>query len=197
MITLDELLASRDARHALQQQLLAEHPGHTLVCTTVVVPGSVKRNQQSLIVAHAAVEALRKAFGVDQWTERDRRQRFIERDLPTGYEVYLVTPTPLLEAKLMAVQIEDSHPLGRLFDIDVIDQQGAPVPRTAVGGEPRHCLVCNREARYCMRMRWHSQDDIWEAINQRIDAYVKSTFSLSQMSKAKLASAMPWRENEG
>ncbi len=97
----------------------------------------------------------------------------------------------------MAVQIEDSHPLGRLFDIDVIDQQGAPVPRTAVGGEPRRCLVCNREARYCMRMRWHSQDDIWEAINQRIDAYVKSTFSLSQMSKAKLASAMPWRENEG
>lgn len=133
MITLDELLASRDARHALQQQLLAEHPGHTLVCTTVVVPGSVKRNQHSLIVAHAAVEALRKAFGVDQWTERDRRQRFIERDLPTGYEVYLVTPTPLLEAKLMAVQIEDGHPLGRLFDIDVIDQQGAPVPRTAVG----------------------------------------------------------------
>lgn len=63
-ITLDELLASRDARHAMQQKLMAEHSGKTLVCLTVVMPGSVKRNQQSLIVARAAVEAMRKAYNI-------------------------------------------------------------------------------------------------------------------------------------
>ena len=62
MITLHELLASRDARHATQQKLLAEHSGKTLVCLTVVMPGSVKRNHQSLCAAHAAVEAMREAF---------------------------------------------------------------------------------------------------------------------------------------
>ena len=66
MITLHELLASRDARHATQQKLLAEHSGKTLVCLTVVMPGSVKRNQQSLTAAHAAVEAMRKAFAVKE-----------------------------------------------------------------------------------------------------------------------------------
>lgn len=45
MVTLNELLASRDSRHAMQQKLLAEHSGKTLVCLTVVMPGSVKRNQ--------------------------------------------------------------------------------------------------------------------------------------------------------
>lgn len=43
-ITLEELLKSRDERHAHQMELLKEHEGLTLVCLTVVMPGSVKRN---------------------------------------------------------------------------------------------------------------------------------------------------------
>ena len=196
-ITLDELLASRDARHAMQQKLMAEHSGKTLVCLTVVMPGSVKRNQQSLTVAHAAVEAMRKAFGVKNEERRvkntDELMRsdelipetelltnelkaeagecLVERDLNTGYEAYLITTLPLLEAKRVAVDIEDTHPLGRLFDIDVIDAQGIPVSRDRVGGQPRRCLVCDHEARYCMRMRWHTQEEIWARIKQMTDNY--------------------------
>ena len=122
MITLHELLASRDARHATQQKLLAEHSGKTLVCLTVVMPGSVKRNHQSLCAAHAAVEAIREAFHLNDMSDAEREAVLTERDLKTGYEAYLITPLPLLEAKRIAVTIEDTHPLGRLFDIDVITQ---------------------------------------------------------------------------
>lgn len=181
-ITLDELLASRDARHAMQQKLMAEHSGKTLVCLTVVMPGRVKRNQQSLIVARAAVKAMRKAYNIsdDLLPETElltnelkieTRECLVERDLNTGYEAYLITPLPLLEAKRVAVDIEDTHPLGRLFDIDVIDAQGIPVSRDRVGGQPRRCLVCDHEARYCMRMRWHTQEEIWARIKQMTDDY--------------------------
>ena len=189
MVTLNELLASRDSRHAMQQKLLAEHSGKTLVCLTVVMPGSVKRNHQSLVVAHAAVEQMigNYELGVTNDELRIRSDelgvanyelgvrsdelgvtndelrvrgdelgvrfggRLIERDLETGYEAYLITPLPLLDAKRIAVQIEDTHPLGRLFDIDIIDKDGVPVSRDRVGSRPRRCLVCDREARYCMR----------------------------------------------
>lgn len=181
-ITLDELLASRDARHAMQQKLMAEHSGKTLVCLTVVMPGSVKRNQQSLIVARAAVEAMRKAYNISDdllpetelltnELKTEAGECLVERDLNTGYEAYLITPLPLLEAKRVAVDIEDTHPLGRLFDIDVIDAQGIPVSRDRVGGQPRRCLVCDHEARYCMRMRWHTQEEIWARIKQMTDDY--------------------------
>mgnify|MGYP000665835370 CR=1 FL=1 len=153
MITLDELLASRDARHALQQQLLAEHPGHTLVCTTVVVPGSVKRNHQSLVVAHAAVKELIRNYELGVRNDElgvKSDECLIERDLETGYEAYLITPMPLPEAKRIAVNIEDTHPLGRLFDIDIINADGVPVSRDAIGEKPRRCPVCDHEARYCM-----------------------------------------------
>ena len=167
MVTLNELLASRDSRHAMQQKLLAEHSGKTLVCLTVVMPGSVKRNHQSLVVAHAAVEQMIGSYELGVRND----ERLIERDLETGYEAYLITPLPLLEAKRIAVQIEDTHPLGRLFDIDIIDKDGVPVSRDRVGSHPRRCLVCNREARYCMRMRWHTQEEIWERINAMVDEY--------------------------
>ena len=181
-ITLDELLASRDARHAMQQKLMAEHSGKTLVCLTVVMPGSVKRNQQSLTVARAAVEAMRKAYNISDdllpetelltnELKTEAGECLVERDLNTGYEAYLITPLPLLEAKRVAVDIEDTHPLGRLFDIDVIDAQGIPVSRDRVGGQPRRCLVCYHEARYCMRMRWHTQEEIWARIKQMTDDY--------------------------
>ena len=181
-ITLDELLASRDARHAMQQKLMAEHSGKTLVCLTVVMPGSVKRNQQSLTVARAAVKSMRKAYNISDdllpetelltnELKAEAGECLVERDLNTGYEAYLITPLPLLEAKRVAVDIEDTHPLGRLFDIDVIDAQGIPVSRDRVGGQPRRCLVCDHEARYCMRMRWHTQEEIWARIKQMTDDY--------------------------
>lgn len=196
MITLNELLASRDARHATQQKLLAEHSGKTLVCLTVVMPGSVKRNQQSLTAAHAAVEAMRKAFGIKENKGlsplapletlepleplenpvplENPASTLLELDLETGYEAYLITPIPLLEAKRIAVNIEDTHPLGRLFDIDIINADGVPVSRDAIGEKPRRCLVCDHEARYCMRMRWHTQEEIWAKINEMVDSYVEA-----------------------
>ena len=193
MITLHELLASRDARHATQQKLLAEHSGKTLVCLTVVMPGSVKRNQQSLTAAHAAVEAMRKAFAVKEnkglspletlenpenlvplENPEPLAPTLLELDLETGYEAYLITPMPLLEAKRIAVNIEDTHPLGRLFDIDIINADGVPVSRDAIGEKPRRCLVCDHEARYCMRMCWHTQEEIWAKINEMVDLYTKA-----------------------
>lgn len=193
MITLNELLASRDARHATQQKLLAEHSGKTLVCLTVVMPGSVKRNQQSLTAAHVAVEAMRKAFAVKEnkglfpletpenpenlvplENPEPPAPTLLELDLETGYEAYLITPMPLLEAKRIAVNIEDTHPLGRLFDIDIINADGVPVSRDAIGEKPRRCLVCDHEARYCMRMRWHTQEEIWAKINEMVDSYVEA-----------------------
>ena len=167
-ITLHELLASRDARHAMQQKLLAEHSGKTLVCLTVVMPGSVKRNRQSLVVAHAAVAAMREAF-------RHGEECLTERDLPTGYEAYLLTPIPPHTAKRKAADIEDTHPLGRLFDIDIILPDGTPLSRQDIGREPRRCLLCGNDARYCMRMRWHTQEEIWSKICSMVDEYENTT----------------------
>ena len=164
-ISLDQLLASRDRRWHRQQELLRERPDETLLCLTVIMPGAVKRNRFSLVVAQAATEAMRVAFADSiTWME--------ERDLETGFEAYAFTTHPLLDAKRMACHIEEEHPLGRLFDLDVIDTTGTPVSRSAIGAEPRCCLLCQQEARFCMRNHTHSREELQARIEKIVDEYV-------------------------
>ncbi len=146
-------------------ELLQEHPDESLLCLTVIMPGAVKRNRLSLVVAKAAVEAILATFGETiTWME--------ERDLETGYEAYALTAMPLLEAKRMTCRIEEEHPLGRLFDLDVIDHTGSPVSRQAIGMQPRRCLLCQNEARYCMRNHTHSREELQARIETIVDEYV-------------------------
>lgn len=165
-ITLDMLLESREKRWNFQRQLIQEHPELTLVCVTVIMPGNVKRNTQSLVVAHAAVQSVQNAFDKDiRWQQ--------EKDLVTGYEAYFLIKRPMLDCKRVACEIEDVHPLGRLFDIDVIDSNVEPVSRSVIGKEGRKCLLCEHEARYCMRNHTHSREELQQRIQQMIDAYAQ------------------------
>ena len=165
-ITLDKLLASRDRRVEMQQKLREMHPNMTLVCLTVIMPGNIKRNLSSIIVSQAAINALLNKF-------EGNIIDVITRDLETGYEAYVVTNLSQHDAKLAACDIEDNHPLGRLFDIDVLDGDGIPVKRETAGFQPRRCLMCDNEARYCMRNRTHTPQELNAKIQQMIDAYVQ------------------------
>ena len=157
MITLEQLLQSRDERAALQQRLLAEHPGCTLVCFTVQLPGSEKRNALSLSIAEAGLKALQEFFGEALQT----------RDLETGFEAYFLVPLQAKEVKRQCCELEERHPLGRLMDIDVIGPEG-PVSRTEVGFQARKCLLCDQPARVCMRARTHTSEELLRRIEQMV-----------------------------
>lgn len=164
-ITLEQLLASRDARAQHQRDLLGKYPGRSLVCLTVQLPGPVKRSALSLRIAQAGVKAVKLALS-PEYEEL--------KDLETGYEGYFLVPMPPLEAKRITCSIEDAHPLGRLMDLDVLEMKaGYPVPlgREAVGGKARKCLLCDRPARECMRERTHSTEALLQAIETIVNRY--------------------------
>ena len=116
-MTLEEILNSREARVARQRELLEANPGLSLLSLTVQPPGSVKRTELSLAVAAAGVRAVREAFPVE----------FEELcDLETGYEAFFLVNMDPLDAKRLACHVEDTHPLGRLMDIDVIVLNSIP-----------------------------------------------------------------------
>ncbi len=162
-ITLTQLLDSRDARQQKQKELLRRY-SRTLVCLTVVFPGSVKRTENSLIVANAAMAALQQC--------RDCKFTVIEEhDLDTGFEGYLLSPLSAKETKRITCELEECHPLGRLFDIDVITPECIPIKREDVGFAPRRCLLCDNEVRYCMRNKTHTQKELLSRINEIVDEY--------------------------
>jgi len=159
-------LVSRDERQALEKTLIERHKGCTLVVLTVVMPGRVKRNSNSIAVARAGIKALREVFnGHIRYEE--------ERDLLTGYEYFALTDLTSDAAKRAACDIEDTHPLGRLLDIDVFTEQAQPISRASIGRASRRCLICEKDARVCMREHNHSYEELHAKINQLIQAYVR------------------------
>lgn len=118
-ITLEQLLKSRDQRWDRERRLLQEFPGQTLVVLTVVMPGRVKRNAHTRVIARAAEAAVQAFLGpkvVLRYTN----------DAPTGYEAYWIVRAEARSVKRQMCGIEDFHPLGRLFDLDVIQSDATP-----------------------------------------------------------------------
>ncbi|MCM1291641.1 MAG: citrate lyase holo-[acyl-carrier protein] synthase [Prevotella sp.] len=166
-ITLNSLLESRDRRQARQHQLLSSRPGETLVLLTIVMPGAVKKNNLSEVAARAAMTALREGF--------DNHICSLEIfDLDTGFEAFLMTDLSVDRAKSIACNIEDRHPLGRLFDIDVLGSDAVPVSRTTLGLPSRKCLICGDDARVCMRLQRHDYTQLLQKIHQMVDDYVRT-----------------------
>ena len=165
MVSLDALLRSRDERFARQKELLAAYPGCNLVCLTVMFPGAVKRSKDSLIVGGAGLAALLGRFS-------HNLKHSEVHDFDTGYEAFLLLTVPAKELKRICCEIEETHPLGRLMDIDVLGPDGIPIGRDEIGLPPRKCLLCDRDARICMRERAHDYNELNDRIIQIIDAYV-------------------------
>ena len=91
-------------------------------------------------------------------------------DLETGFEGFFVIDGQSLEVKRAAAELEDTHPLGRLMDLDVIGPEG-PIGRADIGLQERRCLICEKPARYCMRAGSHTHEELMAKIKQLVSSY--------------------------
>ena len=156
IIDLPHMLARRESRSREQQAFLNAHHS-PLVSFSMNIPGPVKTN--SLI---------RKAFilGRDSLLSRLESVNAIifdslETHEDTGDELLLsVGNAPPELLKDIAVSIEDSTPIGRLYDIDIIDSSGHKLSRPHF----RKCLICNKQAQECARSRSHSVSEMQSAV---------------------------------
>lgn len=161
MATLQDILSARDQRAASQRLLLERHR-QPVLSMTVVMPGPVKRNVTSLFIAQVGSALIEESF---------KASESIVNDKETGFEALYAIPLPPEELKRMAVAIEDSHPLGRLLDLDVIAPDGTPLSREALGLLPRRCLVCGDHAHACVRSRRHTITEVLAVIERMVADY--------------------------
>lgn len=96
-------------------------------------------------------------------------------DEPAGCAaLYVVTGTDARVLKRKAVSLEETHPCGRLFDIDTLDSKGMPITREQVGSGKRTCLLCNRDAKVCGRSRTHSVEELTDQVWRMIEIWEQS-----------------------
>ncbi|HEY3984541.1 citrate lyase holo-[acyl-carrier protein] synthase [Cedecea sp.] len=155
VIALPELLAGRDARQAKQQAWLARHSA-PLISFTVVSPGPIKDSELTRRIFNHGIRALRLLAEASGWEIRQQTCF----PVITGPEGLLVIDAPASQVKQAAIELEQSHPLGRLWDIDVLTPQGNILSRKDFSLPPRGCLLCQQDAAYCAREQTHSLQDL-------------------------------------
>ena len=76
--------------------------------------------------------------------------------------------------KKIAIQLEETHPLGRMYDIDIFNKYGKKISRTEIGREERKCYICNDKAIFCCRAQKHSIKTLEDKIEMMISEYQKA-----------------------
>lgn len=156
-VTSVELRAARDRRVLKKWELLTPGGEICLVEFSLNIAGAVK-----------TFPFARAAFREEVRELSDRLSRFsilktevYEKN--TGDCAFFLLKSQAIQVKKFLVSVEESHPLGRLFNLDVCGPDGISVKRHDLGLLPRTCLVCGKDAHVCAQKKSHSMELIqWQ-----------------------------------
>ncbi|WP_392562661.1 citrate lyase holo-[acyl-carrier protein] synthase [Orbus sturtevantii] len=159
-ITLAQLLAAKERRAALQQRLINRY-SLPLISLTITIPGPIKLTPYSLFLFAQACTQIEAYYQQNKIACLN----VIKNSDASGPEGFFVLSQTEQQLKQACMDIEDSHPLGRLWDIDVISAQNSiSISRNILGYPPRKCLICGNEAKFCARARIHTIDELTSTI---------------------------------
>lgn len=164
-VTLLDMLEARENR-VLRQQALLKRWGKPLVSFSMNIAGPVKDSP-----------AIRRGF---QMGKRRLEELLAVEKIPclareltqenTGWEGIWVLDGEPGAIKALTTHLEEESPLGRLFDMDVLDAAGNKLERPT----PRRCLICGEKAQVCARSRTHTVAQLQERtaaiLQEAIDA---------------------------
>lgn len=141
-VDVTDMTAARDRRRELGQKIIEEY-GRPLICFTMNIAGPVKRSMLTDAGFGAGCEALIGELGEPLYAKYVTGK--------TGNEAFFIYDKSAEQLKAVCVKIEETHPFGRLFDMDVITADGTKLSREM----PRRCIICGGPASACARSRAH------------------------------------------
>ena len=162
-VELPAMLAAREERAARQDAWLEKY-AVPLLSFTLNIPGPVKTSPDLRCAFDAGLAALEDALGAAGLSPTART----EIHTPTGDEGLLAIDGDAAAIKEIATRMEEEHPLGRLFDMDVLSADGTKLSRSV----PRRCLLCTEQAQNCARSRRHSIAELTAEIERLLAAYL-------------------------
>ena len=131
-----------------------------IVCLGLNIPGEYKDFPWARRSFHEEMEIFALALEAE-----DMKVVHEEREeQSSGYTAYISVAAAPAVLKTLALRLEEIHPLGRLFDIDVYDHDGKKLSREYSASAPRPCLVCGGNGFACGRSRAHTPEELRKAV---------------------------------
>jgi holo-ACP synthase / triphosphoribosyl-dephospho-CoA synthase len=165
IVTLQQILDAREYRHNVQQRLLSKF--HLPVLSfTMNIAGEIKQTPLIELAFDYGIRSILDFLGTPLQVDILRR--------PTGCEAFFVYENTAEEIKQSCINIESASPVGRLFDMDVIDIGGHKLSRP----KTRTCIVCGGPVAPCSRSRAHGLETIKACTNQILLDFAAQHFAV-------------------
>ena len=148
-VTLAEILDARERRYMRQRELMHEFKA-ALISFTMNIPGPVKNSP-----------AIERAFwyGYNELLAILSQNNILFTSTNVDYcgcSAFICVDADPRSIKELCVGIEEANQLGRLFDMDVIDNTGIKLERK----QQRACMMCGKPGRECSAGRVHSAEEL-------------------------------------
>lgn len=173
-VSVYDMALSRENR-ALEQSLLLKKYNLPLISFTLNIAGPIKTNtliKKGFAMGIEAIKTTLKQYKIPI-------VYYSQNLLFTGSEAFVVFNGDVTFVKEKMLEIESIHPIGILFDIDVIDKNGDKIERHLLNGKERKCIICNKNAKECARNRTHTATELYsktiELLENAIQKYNKET----------------------
>jgi len=163
-VSLEALLTAKERRAARQADWLM-HYQQPVISLTLVTPGEIKNSLRYRNMMGVALQMCDQMLWQHHWQVLDRQVLW----LPTGPEAMWCIAHQAAEIKAHSAILEQTHPLGRLWDLDVICPQAGHVGRLSLGSSMRRCLICDEPAHACARSRRHPVEQVVACVETMID----------------------------
>lgn len=175
-ITLEQMLEFREKKAQMQDTLRLRYSGTITVALGMNIPGPKKTDEA---IVRAFREGCRELETVLERAGLNMEEK-IRLEEAAGNVAFFCVAKPAGEegfasqVKRLTVEVEELHPLGRLFDIDVYAADGTAVSRQQLGAPGRRCLICQEDAKVCGRSRAHSVQELQQQVYEIIRSWEAS-----------------------
>jgi holo-ACP synthase/triphosphoribosyl-dephospho-CoA synthase len=176
-----DILNARDERVKVQQELIGKYK-LPLISFTLNIAGNIKRSPLFDIIFDKGLQSILSEIKINIIYKQ------IKRD-DTGSLALIVVDDEITSLKRKMVEIENSSPSARLYDIDVIKTDFKPISRLDIGLDVRGCLICDKPYLVCRRNKTHTLEEVintTKKISQRECASLLSNIA-SYSLKAELS----------
>ena len=164
-INLTQMLKRREERFN-EQRFFLEKFHSPLISFSMNIPGPVKTNDEIFNAFMLGKKLLLNELN----NIHAEINNILEVHEDTGDELLLSIKNISSEIlKNLTLKIENDYDFGRLYDLDVIDENGKKLSRKNF----RKCLICNKQAQECARSRAHSVEEMQNAVEKLLSQIPK------------------------
>ncbi len=162
----EQILTAREEKINLISQLFNSYPRSSLITIKVNRPG-LKNQVTDYFILKIFYNLIIKNFQI------------ITAKLNNSFDgpfYTIVLKDKNRDYKLKLIELEETHPLGRLIDLDYFDQSDRSLSRTELNLPLRKCFLCNNPAFVCARNKTHKVAQLTHFIDNKFKTYFKEIF---------------------